>query len=109
MKEHSEIKYDHDYGKEVNYYCCDIGRQTLLYINYELIRLQRDNLGWFLKELGTNISQLSSLSSMKLPLNMYNERAVMEIFAFQHVLAPIFLNKAAQEEFALEKIKIVSK
>ncbi len=108
FKENSLIDYFLDYNKEITHYQCDKGRASLLYTNYDLIKMQRDCLGWFIKELGTNISKLNNLAKLNLPLNLYDHRTIMEIFSFQHVLAPLLLNKVIDEDFSLEKLKIVS-
>jgi hypothetical protein len=72
-----------------------------------MIKIQRDQLGSVLKELGANISHLACLAKMKLPLVMHDYRTLLEIFAYQHVLFSYFFDKAIEEDFPLERLKLV--
>jgi hypothetical protein len=45
--------------------------------------------------------------NVSLPIKIFDERTILENFAFQHSLAPFFLEKAGREEFGIEKMKLV--
>lgn len=49
-----------------------------------------------------------SIMSVSLPINIFDERSLLEVFAFQNCLAPYFLEKAGVETQAIEKLKLTT-
>jgi hypothetical protein len=70
--------------------------------------MQRGIIGYFLKKIGSNIISGQSIMSISLPINIFDERSLLELFAFQNSLAPYFLDKAGEETQALERLKLTT-
>jgi len=84
------------------------GDAALQYINQTIISKQRGIIGYFLKKLGSNLFQGQSIMNISLPINIFDERSLLEVFAHQNSLAPYFLEKAGQETNKLEKLKLTT-
>ncbi len=83
------------------------GDNELTFTNKKLLEKQRGVIGYFIKKIGSNLLTGQSIMNISLPINLFDERSLLELFAHQHALAPFFLEKAGREEFGIEKIKLV--
>lgn len=84
------------------------GDVSLTYINQEIITKQRGIIGYFIKKLGSNFMSGQSIMSVSLPINIFDERSLLEVFAYQNCLAPYFLEKAGVETQSIEKLKLTT-
>lgn len=65
-------------------------------------------MSYFLKKIGSNLFSGKSIMNISLPINLFDERSLLESFAHNHALAPYFLEKAGREEFDLERMKLTT-
>lgn len=80
----------------------------MTFINQNVIDKQRGIIGYFLKKIGSNLMSGQSIMSVSLPINIFDQRSLLELFAFQNSLAPYFLEKAGGETPTIEKLKLTT-
>jgi hypothetical protein len=85
-----------------------IGDSTLRYIEHNTIEKQRAVLKHFLSKIGTNILSGNGIMNVSLPINIFDERSLLEVFAHQCRLAPYFLEKGYEAKTPLEKLKLTT-
>jgi Oxysterol-binding protein len=58
--------------------------------------------------MGSALFSGQSIMNVSLPINIFDDRSLLETFAFQYSLSPYFLDKAGLESNQLEKLKLVT-
>jgi hypothetical protein len=81
------------------------GDNSLKYIDEETIEKQRKIIKHVLKEIGTNILSGSGIMNVSLPINIFDHRSLLEVFAHQCRLAPHILELAGMQKDPVEKLK----
>ena len=77
----------------------------MIFINEEVIAIQKNVIGYLLKKLGTNLIQAKSLTQVSLPIDVFETRSNLERFAFSFVFGPHYLEKAAQTKDPVLQMK----
>ena len=107
--EGQEISYAIDYDKiPEREFDRKKGGESFLFSNKELITKQNRILKYILSTIGSNLLSGTSVMNISLPVNIFDKRTVLEHWAFQHRLAPEYLEKAALEDNPIEKLKLVN-
>ncbi len=103
------IKYNHKYSEHIRtHYVLKPGSKGLEFTDQECIQKQSGIVTELISKLGKNILQGKGIMNVSLPIRIFDERSLLEVFAHQICLAPHFLEKAGQEEDPLEKLKFVN-
>jgi hypothetical protein len=84
------------------------GDPALKFIDQKTIDKQRGVLKHFLSKIGSNILSGSGIMNVSLPINIFDERSLLEVFAHQARLAPYFLEKAGEMDSPIEKLKMTT-
>ena len=84
-----------------------IGGEGLVYLNKETIKKHREVLGYLFKTIGLNLLKGKSIMNVSLPINIFDVRSHLEVFAYQNSYAKIFLEKAANTKNHVERLKLV--
>lgn len=85
-----------------------LGDDYLTYTDEATINAQKSILSYILKKIGANILQGTGIMNVSLPIDIFEPRSLLDVFAHQLRLAENFLNKAYQEKKIANKIKWVS-
>jgi len=91
----------------LNDYSLKQGDFELVFTNSKILEKQRGIMGYFLKKIGSSLLTGQSIMNISLPIKIFDDRSLLELFSHQHSLAPYFLEKAGREEFGIEKMKLV--
>ena len=83
------------------------GADGLVFVNKDIIEKQRAVIGYLMKKIGMNLIKGKSVMNISLPINIFDVRSHLEVFAFQNSYARIFLDKAGKMKDPLEKLKYV--
>ncbi len=84
------------------------GDPSLKFIDLKTIEKQRGVLSHLLTKIGTNILSGTGIMNVSLPINIFDERSLLEVFAHQARLAPYFLEKGGECDNALEQLKLTT-
>jgi hypothetical protein len=84
------------------------GDSSLKFIEQKIIDKQRGVIKHFLSKLGSNLLSASGIMNVSLPINIFDERSLLEVFAHQCRLSPYFLEKAGESDSPLEKLKLTT-
>jgi hypothetical protein len=84
------------------------GDESLKFIDQETIDKQRGILKHLLTKIGSNLLSGSGIMNVSLPINIFDQRSLLEVFAHQCCLSPYFLEKAGQADDPLEKLKMTT-
>jgi hypothetical protein len=84
------------------------GDTSLTFVDLKTMEKQRGVLKHFLTKLGSNLLSGSGIMNVSLPINIFDERSLLEVFAHQCRLSPYFLEKAGQSEDPIEKLKFTT-
>ena len=83
------------------------GKDGLVFLNKEVIEKQRAVMGYLIKKIGLNLIKGKSIMNISLPINIFDVRSHLEVFAYQNSYARTFLEKASKTNDPLEKLKQV--
>lgn len=107
-QEDEVIEYPYEYTKMIHTeFERKIGADGLIFINKPLMEKQRGVMGYLIKNIGLNLIKGKSVMNISLPINIFDVRSHLEVFAFQNSYAKIFLERAAKAKDAIEKLKLV--
>lgn len=67
----------------------------LIFINYDLIRSQKDSLIFVIKQVGANLISGKSVLNVSLPVDIFESRSLLERSAASFGSAPKYLKAAA--------------
>lgn len=84
------------------------GENSLKFTDQDITEKQRGVIKHILSKVGANILSGSGIMNVSLPINIFDERSLLEVFAHQCRLAPYFLEKAGVEEHPIEKLKLTT-
>jgi hypothetical protein len=84
------------------------GDTCLTFVDLKTMEKQRGVLKHFLTKIGTNLLSGSGIMNVSLPINLFDERSLLEVFAHQCRLSPYFLEKAGQSDDPIEKLKLTT-
>ena len=108
FKENDPIVYNKNYNEHiVKFFKFKQGDTALTYTDEEAIKKQRGILQYILKRIGTNLLSGTGIMNISLPIRIFDERSLLEVFACQLALSPDFLEKAGSIDDPLEKMKLV--
>jgi hypothetical protein len=108
-KEVEPINYKYKYHEHIRtHYVLKPGNNALEFTDEECIQKQSGIITELISKLGKNIIQGKGIMNVSLPIRIFDERSLLEVFAHQICLAPHFLEKAGLEEDPLEKMKYVT-
>jgi hypothetical protein len=108
-KEGDKIFYNQKYSEHIlTQYMMAQGDNALKFIDQDCIEKQKGIITEIITKLGKNILSGNGIMSVSLPIRIFDERSLLEVFAHQCSLAPYFLEKAKDEENPLDKLKYVS-
>jgi hypothetical protein len=106
-KENEVIEYPMEYDKLLHSeYERKFGSDGMLFTNNTIIDKQRAVAGYMIKKIGLNLIKGKSIMNISLPINIFDTRSILELYAWQNAYAAILLEKAGTVKGnALEKIK----
>ena len=78
------------------------------FIDEETIANQRNVIKHFISKIGSNILSGSGIMNVSLPVNIFDQRSLLEVFAHQCRLSPIYLEKAGEAKDPIEKLKLAT-
>lgn len=108
FKEDDLIVYNKDYNQHIKkYFKFKQGDSALIYTDEEAINKQRGILQYILKRIGTNLLSGTGIMNISLPIRIFDERSLLEVFACQLALSPYFLEKAGLAKSPIERLKYV--
>jgi hypothetical protein len=90
--ENEIIEYPYEYNKMVH---CEFERK------------QGAVMGYLIKKIGLNLIKGKSVMNISLPINIFDVRSHLEVFAYQNSYANVFLSKAAKTKDPVERLKLV--
>jgi hypothetical protein len=106
FKEDELIPYNMSYHTHVaSQFVQSPGDTCLTFVDLKTMEKQRGVLKHFLTKLGSNLLSGSGIMNVSLPINIFDERSLLEVFAHQLRLSPYFLEKAGKSEDPIEKLK----
>ena len=107
-KEEEKIHYNYNYSEHIRtHYVLKPGSDGLEFTDQEFIQKQSGIISELLSKVGKNIISGNGIMNVSLPIRIFDERSLLEVFAFQSSLAPYFLEKGALQDDPLEKLKYV--
>lgn len=83
--------------------CLKTGK--FLFLNKEKIATQKKVISFLLSKIGSNILSGKSITSISLPIDIFEPRSNLERFAYSCCFAPIYLKRAAELTDPLEQMK----
>lgn len=108
FKEDEIISYNMDYkAHALTMFKMNQGDTGLMFTDKEIIKKQKGVLQYMLKRIGSSLLNGSGIMNVSLPIRIFDERSLLEVFAFQLCLSPYFLEKAGASDSALERLKLV--
>ena len=109
FKEDEEIKYKLKYHKHiVEQFIKNVGADGLRFIDEETIANQRNVIKHVISKIGSNILSGSGIMNVSLPVNIFDQRSLLEVFAHQCRLTPYYLEKAGETKDPIEKLKLAT-
>jgi hypothetical protein len=108
--EGDKIHYNQKYSEHIlKQYMIAQGNNALKFTDQDCIEKQKGIISDIITRLGKNILTGNGIMNVSLPIRIFDERSLLEVFAHQCSLAPRFLEKAHLEEDPLNKLKYVYK
>jgi hypothetical protein len=108
-KEGKIIPYKHKYHEHIlTQYMMAQGDSALKFIDQDCIEKQKGIIKDIITKLGKNILTGNGIMNVSLPIRIFDQRSLLEVFAHQCSLAPYFLEKAYLQENPLDKLKYVT-
>lgn len=89
----------------INEYDRVLGTDGLVYTNQAVIEKQRSVAGYLIKNIGLNLIKGKSIMNVSLPINIFDTRSILELFAWQNAYAATLLELGGKCKSPLEKIK----
>ncbi len=109
QKMNNHIKYNIKYDELIRKnFMKDYGTQGLEFINQELLKKQRGIMTYMIKKIGTNLLNGKSIMNVSLPINIFDQRSILETFAYANIYHPIFFSKLDETISNLDRMKILS-
>ena len=109
FKEDQPIPYNMRYEEHCgSHFIQAPGDTSLKFIDQRTIEKQRGVLKHFLSKIGSNFLSGSGIMNVSLPINIFDERSLIEVFAHQCRLAPYFLDKVEKNMKPIEKLKMTT-
>jgi hypothetical protein len=106
FQENEIIPYNMKYHEHCGSHFIQAAGDTFLkFIEQRTIEKQRGVLKHLLSKMGANFLSGSGIMNVSLPINIFDERSLLEVFAHQHRLCPYFLEKAGECEDPIDKLK----
>ena len=94
FKEDDKIEYNLPYEEHCfTHFIKAQGDDSLKFIEQKIIDKQRGVLTHFLSKIGSNLLSGSGIMNVSLPINIFDQRSLLELFAHQCRLSPYFLEK----------------
>ena len=93
-----------DFNLKNNYKKLDDG--SLEVTNKELLKKQKQVLGFLIKQFGSAIMSGKSIMTISLPVSVFEPRSLLERLADTFVYAPVFLEKAGTINYTFEQFKL---
>jgi len=105
-KENEIIEYCFEYNKMIiKEFERKLGNDGLVFTNKNIIEKQRAVMGYLIKKIGMNLIKGKSVMNISLPINIFDVRSHIEVFAFQNSYAKIFLEKSGKIKDPMERLK----
>ena len=100
------IQYDTEYDKLLfNEYERKFGSDGMIYTNNTIIEKQRAIAGYMVKNIGLNLIKGKSIMNVSLPINIFDTRTILELYAWQNAYASILLEQGGLATDKMEKLK----
>jgi len=108
-KEDENIAYSMKYENHcTSHFIQSPGDSGLTFVDVKTMEKQRGVLRHFLTKLGTNLMSGSGIMNVSLPINIFDERTLLEVLAHQYRLSPHFLEKAGQTKDPIDRLKLTT-
>jgi hypothetical protein len=80
----------------------------LLYVDEDVLIKQEQIIGFIIKKIGSNLLSGKSIMNVSLPVNIFDPRTLLQVYAYELSFAPIYLSRAFYSYIQIEKIKWVT-
>jgi hypothetical protein len=80
----------------------------LLYIDENVLIKQDQIIGFIIKKIGSNLISGKSIMNVSLPVNIFDPRTLLQVYAYELSFAPIYLSRAFYSFNKVERIKWVT-
>lgn len=78
------------------------------FINEKAIAAQKDVIKYIFKQIGSNILKGKSIMSMSLPVDIFDNKSLLERMMGSYGYVPIFITKAAESTNEVEQVKLIA-
>lgn len=78
-----------------------------VFLNQRIINAQKDVLKWIISQVCSNLIRGKSIMNMSMPVDIFDDRSMLERNACCFGYAPIFLKQAGLTNDELEQMKLV--
>ena len=75
-----------------------------MFTNQKVVDAQKDVIKFIIKQIGIRILQGKSIMNMSLPVDIFDDRSILERSAASLGYAPIYLTQASKAKTDLDKI-----
>jgi len=80
----------------------------MVFINQAAIDAQKNVIKHILRQIGSNILSGKSVMNMSLPVEIFDDRSILERTAESYGYAPLFLGKAGECHDVIEQLKLAA-
>lgn len=95
LKENDEIPYSSLYHQHIiTQFMRVSGKEGLQFNNLPVLDIQKKQMQRYVSKIGVNIMSKSALLNITLPIAIFDQRSLLEVFAHQYILSPYYLEKA---------------
>lgn len=103
-----EIPYYKAYEKDCeNFFTKSPGDEGFVFTDENAIQAQRAVLGQIIKNIGTNVLSGSGIMNVTLPINIFDPRSLLDVFAHQHRQLEYFMELCLNEKMLANRMKWV--
>ncbi len=77
----------------------------MIFTDKSVIVKQDKVISFLIKKIGSNLIKGQSIMTISLPVNIFDKRTLLQVFAYEMSFAPIFLSRAYYSIDLLERVK----
>jgi len=85
-----------------------IKEEGLIFNDEKVSKEQSKVLSFLLKKVGSTLMKGESIMNISLPVTIFDKRTILQVLCYEHVFAPIILNRAFNCSTDIERLKWVT-
>jgi hypothetical protein len=103
------IKFAIEYDKMLEKcYEITIKEPGLIFLDKDIIEKQNKVISFLIKKMGSNLIKGKSIMNVSLPVNIFDKRTLLQVYAYEFSFASFYLSRAYYCTEAIEKLKWVT-